>query len=196
MRTTLSISLVLVAIADPMPRIAAACSPAPSYDPHVVDPSFATDTTPPGTVAAAAEVWWDDGDDDSGGFCMPPCGGPGNHIALTLSSSDDRTPADAIGYQIHVVGGSLPEGTDFPLDPVVPPYGDQILLRFSGESAFSVEIEIRAVDLNGNLGPAMRLAISGARRDEGGCAASGSSPPLSFGLVGLALVAALRRRRS
>ena len=99
---------------------------------------------------------------DRGGCGMDDsCGGGVSMVHLRVDASDDQTPAEQLGYRFVIVGGQPPPHIGFPSDDRVSGWGE-FNWRFDGEyrGAFSFDVEIRAVDLNGNVGPATVVTIS------------------------------------
>jgi|JI10StandDraft_1071094.scaffolds.fasta_scaffold14895_2 MYXO-CTERM domain-containing protein len=182
--TTLT-SLALVAT----PRPAAACSPWYA-EPLVLDPAYATDAVAPGPVTATAEV---SRSDEPDGCTIDTCGS-GATIALAVSATDDRAPTERLGYRVAIVGGDVPEG--FWVDAAAIQANGWLYYSFNDDRAFSFQVEVRAVDLNGNAGPPTLVTIAAPGADDGGCSSAGAGRPAGFGLLALAGLAAVRRRAS
>jgi hypothetical protein len=128
---------------------------------------------------------------DSGGCGMAGCGDRAS-IHLELSATDDRAQPDLIGYEIRVIGGQPPVGLDPMRDGRVQ--GSQLYFFFDyGAPGFTVDLEIRAVDLNGNLGPPVVVTVTDAE-DGGGCMATRQHGLAGFGLVLVVLGWVTRRR--
>jgi len=150
-------ALVLLVLAPSIPRPSGACSPAEDDDgPHERDPAFVTDTVAPSAVDATFDVYRSSG----GGGC-DSCGGGFNTIQLSLTASDDRTPEGRMGYRFTIVGGQPPPSILFPTGDRIASYG-QVNWRFDSayHGSFSFDVEIRAVDLNGNVGPATIVRLT------------------------------------
>ncbi len=150
--------LALLVIAPSIPRPSGACEPAGDlFDLHQLDAAHATDTTPPSSVTATAEIVRTEG----GGGCASSCGGDAAAIELDLAATDDATTGSRLGYRFAVASGQPPRGLWIPTETFDAP-GGAFRLGFSvtEHSAFSFELEIRAVDLNGNLGPASLITIA------------------------------------
>lgn len=143
-----------------LPRTAGACSLAGNDD-HHLDPAHAGDTTPPSLATASAELVWHE-DDDGGGGCgstVASCGSYGL-ITLAVAATDDAAPADDLGYQLRVIAGVPPSGLNLPAQNVRA-FSGELLVYFDYSSpGFDFDLEIRAVDLNGNLGPPSVVSIS------------------------------------
>jgi hypothetical protein len=168
-------------------RPAAACTPVDNWA-HVLDPAQADDHTPPSAVTVHDVIV---SRDSGGDGCAASCGGP--DLTIQLTASDDRS--GPIGYRVAIVGGRPPRGLWINPEPVAPAYGASHLqyLFEDDDYGWSFDVELRAVDGNGNLGPATRVTIADPDAPEGGCAAARRSRSS----VGLAIAAALvtRRRR-
>jgi uncharacterized protein (TIGR03382 family) len=182
-------ALVLAALLEPRP--ASACSLVGNDD-HTLDAAYANDTVAPSAVVAGAVIYRSA--DDAGCAGASSCGDIAS-IAISVAATDDAAPADKLGYQLRVVGGDVPAGLNIPTQPVMTYGGDELYFYFNygDRSGFAFDLEIRARDLNGNLGPAMVMTV-GEPGEGGGCSSSGGNlPALGAVLVALALV--LRRRR-
>ena len=180
---------------------AAACSLA-GNEPHYVDAAFSTDATPPGAVTATATVerHYEKDDGGCGTSKVASCGSYGL-VTLTATATDDIAPADRIGYEITVTDGTPPPDFNVPAMPVraFGYDGNVIYLYYSvtRHTGFRVTLEIRAVDLNGNLGPPTQLVVEesdadAAEPDGGGCSTVPAPP--AVGLAFGALLLVLRRR--
>jgi uncharacterized protein (TIGR03382 family) len=182
--------LALAALLEPRP--AAACSLVGNVD-HMLDAAYASDTVAPTAVTASAVIYRSADDTGCGGASS--CGDIAS-IAISVAATDDAAPADQLGYQLRVVGGDPPRGLNLPTAPVMPYSGEDVYVYFDygDRSGFSFDLEIRARDLNGNLGPATVITVA-EPADGGGCSTGGDGklPALGGALLALALV--LRRRR-
>jgi hypothetical protein len=172
-------------------RPAHACSP-PHTPPHELDATHAGDIVAPSEVTARAAILRTD--DGGCGDKPDPCGDLAV-IAITLEASDDATSFADLGYELRLVGGELPLGLTLPTGPVRSgsTLGGSLGLTFDGDdhAGFSFDLEIRARDLNGNLGPPTVLTIGEPGED--GCATSHGSFA-GFAGVLLALAFSVRRR--
>lgn len=186
MRLLTSLFVVLVALVE-APPTAHACTLVPPGV-HDIDPAHSTDTVAPSAVTANAIV---ERQDTRG--CMnaqSKCGG-GAWITIAVSATDNAATPDTIGYQVRVVGGEPPRGlviSDMPL--TAPDFQLHFYFESDDQAGFELDLELRARDLNGNLGPPTVLKVG--EPGDGGCSTSGSGP---LGGVSLALVALLARRR-
>lgn len=98
-------------------------------------------------------------------------------VGLRLSSQDDRTPTDKIGYRLELVGGEVPRGMTIPSFAVSGSGGSLIFGWNDGstrsQEEFAFTLRARAVDRAGNESPPLEISIhNGGRR---GCAAAGGS---------------------
>jgi hypothetical protein len=155
-----------------------------SYGLHVTDPAQADDTTPPSAPIVDVEITrYDQG-----------CGSNGLHLDLTMQATDDRAPAERIGFLITVASGEFSIETE---DGAIVPYGPVSFYFAEDELPFEGELEVRAIDLNGNIGPPTIVAVSSSASSSRQRFASvrGAGPLLTYGMLGLALVIARRRRR-
>lgn len=159
-----SLAIVALLLAPSIPRPTGACSPlATGTYPHTLDAAFASDTTAPSvTVSGSFSLIEDSGENGGGGCGTVDCGNGGNYIAIQPTATDDQTPAARIGYRFAIAAGQPPQGLDLPATAVGNDYGAEMLLPYYGApgAPFSFDLEIRAVDLNGNVGPATVITIS------------------------------------
>lgn len=181
--------LVLVVLAVIAPRDAHACFEA-GFEQHHLDRSQLADRVKPGPVAIS--MWIEEASD---GGCVAPgdkkCGPPPPRaLVVHVAASDDQTPPDKLGYRVTITAGMAPFLAPGDIRP-----GDGDLLVFDlGESEeLDFELAIRAVDLNGNLGPATYTQIAQSA-DSGGCASHHAGRVLSFGVIAIVLAFLLRRR--
>lgn len=93
-----------------------------------------------------------------------PLGGCGScddigRIRLTVSATDDRARPAELGYRVSVVGD--PGGLNMVLpDEPVTAHDGEIVLPFRGDAAFTLTLEVAAVDPTGNIGPPTRHVVS------------------------------------
>lgn len=153
------------------------------YDLHVTDPAQADDITPPSSPVVDVEITrYDQG-----------CGSNGLDLELVMQATDDRAPAERIGFLITVTSGEFSIEID---DGAIVPYGPVSFYFAEDELPFEGELEVRAIDLNGNIGPPTIVEVSSSPTSRKRFASlRGASPLLTYGLVGLSLVIACRRRR-
>lgn len=155
------LAVAFLVVAPSIPRPSGACSPAPQDGgSHALDPAFSTDTAAPGAVDATFDIYR--ASNSGGGGCShDSCGGGFNEVALQLTAADDRTPGERMGYRFTIVGGQTPPYLNFPTGDRLVGYGE-VNWRYdsSFDGKFSFDVEIRAVDLNGNVGPATVVTIT------------------------------------
>lgn len=181
--------LVAAAAVVAVPRTADACSLA-GNGLWNADPNHASDSTAPSmpevldvTVSRTA---------DSGGCVAAGCGDRAV-IQLELSATDDRAQTELMGYEVRIAGGQPPRGLDPMREGRVQ--GQTFFFFFDyGAPGFTVDLEIRAVDLNGNLGPPTIVTVSDDQDSGGGCMAARQHGLVGFGLVLLVLGWVTRRR--
>lgn len=179
----IALGLLLLVVLEP--RRAEACSPV-TYDQHFLDPAHAADQVAPSAPIADGYVYRD----TANGGCNS-CGDLSS-IVISASATDDRTPAEQVGFQLKVVRGIAPFAA---LGPIRPQYSDEMRIFFDPEvRGYSFDVEVRAVDLNGNIGAPTVITIEDVP-EEGGCAVQpGVGSALSIVLAFLALGLAQRRR--
>lgn len=172
------------------PRAATACTPIPT-DYQVIDPAFADDTQAPGAVSTApVTIYRYDGAgcDDSG------CGNYA-FIDIPVIALDDRAPAARLGYQLDVVGDGAPRHYWADGRAIVPDDPTRLRLHFDIDDAgFEFDLSIRAVDLNGNVGPPTVVHIVD-NEGSGACTTGGRHRAAPLVAVALATLLATRRRR-
>lgn len=181
-------SLGLLALATPRP-VEACCAIAGDacgyggYSLHEIDPAQADDSTPPSAPTVDVDVTrYDQG-----------CGSRGLDLELTMQATDDRAPSDRIGFLVTIASGDVPIEVE---DGAIVPYGPVIFSFSEEELPFEGSLEVRAIDLNGNIGAPTLVEVSSSAPSSRKRFASlrGASPLLTFGMIGLALVIAGRRR--
>ena len=148
-----------------------ACDPA--HNPrHETDPAHAMDVRSPGEVTVAGRV-----------LREQICGTSG--VEIDVAAVDDRTPASQLGYRVTWIGGELPRHLMIPDHPVRAINSNLLIFTFDGDDddAVAIELEVAAVDLNGNVGPATRFDVVGSEAT--GCSAAGRAGGLAPTLAGL-----------
>ena len=192
MGRSIAVVAVAVAIALHAPRPASACSLAENQE-QMLDSAHATDITAPSVVTVSAMLYHSE---DDGGGCneVSSCGDIAS-IGITVMATDNATPTERLGYQIQLVGGEPPRGFRLPTFAVSPFSTDTLWFYYdaSDHSGFSMDLEIRARDLNGNLGPPMVLSIE--EEPAGGCRTE-PAPALGLGTIAVLALVLRRRRRS
>ncbi len=118
--------------------------------------------TPPTLQSASAEAW----ERNVTGGCGGGCGHP-SLVYVQVIAVDDRAFATDIGYKFAITRGEAPRGFTLPsgaLRAEVDGIGNgELGLRYSDDapSGFSFDLEIRAVDLNGNESAPITVTIEG-----------------------------------
>lgn len=187
MRSLLVAAVALVALPAP----ADACDRAGNSSWRSDEP-IAGDTTPP-SVPTAEVIGVTRSEERSGCGTMSSCGNSAI-IALAVSSTDDRATVAQIGYEITIVGGDPPRGFN-PEERgrVIPALDDTLVFDFAFDAgSFSMDLEIRAVDANGNVGEPTLVTVEDFV-DDGGCRAGGNV--VGFGMLAFATAFAMRKRR-
>lgn len=157
--------LLLIALAPSIPRPLGACSLAPRDGGGWYEEPLIGDTGAPTQLAATYTIDWPSGDGDSGIGCMATCGPGPAYVVLQLSAVDDLTPANRIGYKFALVGGQPPKQLQYDQTLLVDEYsasGTELGLMFDRASGpFSFDLEITAVDQNGNESEPIVITIDG-----------------------------------
>jgi hypothetical protein len=190
-RGLVAAAIVAAASVTLAPRPADACSIVTS-DRLVLDPAYADDTVAPGptTVATPEVVRYPANEGCTGLDCSP------NFVVLRPLASDDRAPAARLGFRLRVIGGELPHDLWIGPEPLVPDGAGEVYLYFSDDDrGFAFQLEVQAVDLNGNAGPPVIVTVVGPAVDDGGCSTGGARGATGLGLVALAGLVASRGRR-
>ncbi|HTL35732.1 MAG TPA: MYXO-CTERM sorting domain-containing protein [Kofleriaceae bacterium] len=152
-----------------LPHPADACVPIDEeITPHEVDPTQANDTTPP----PAPEATFSISKRERGGGCLSKtdCDGKYANIYVDVAGTDDATPPERLGYILTIAGGDLPHGIYQRFDdgmPVFQPRGEFTYGFDYEEEDFSFDLEVRTIDLNGNISPPTLLHID--MHEGGGC---------------------------
>ena len=115
---------------------------------------------------------------------------------------DDRTEPEKMGYLMRVLSGAEPQGLEIPDGVLVPlpcgqcPPGNHVLFFVwidgaeAEQDAFRFEVDVRAVDRAGNIGPASEVVVI----EDSGSSATGcgarrvSERGTKFGVLGLVLL--------
>lgn len=147
------------------PRFSGACSPASNDGgPLLLDPAYVADVIPPSSVTASLLLVNRPAESSAIG-CGGSCGRFPGEIQLQLSAVDESSGTD-VGYKFLVVGGTPPVGFFIAPEPGTAirtiDGSNMLALTFDPDAgSFSFDLEIRAVDLNGNEGAPVVLAIDG-----------------------------------
>jgi hypothetical protein len=98
-------------------------------------------------------------------------------VVVTLSSSDDRTPADKLGYRFELVSGEVPEGMAIPTFAMAGYSGTFYFTWVDGstrgQEEFAFTLRARAVDFGGHESPPIEIAVHNGGRM--GCTTTGSN---------------------
>jgi hypothetical protein len=127
-------------------------------------------------------------------------------LTLSLAGTDDRTPADQLGFRATVVEGALPQGASPPayvVDVASIPYTIEWVEDDS--ERFHAVLEVRAVDRAGNASAPMRLEVGDGGFE--GCATAPTARPTrgrpawgraawALAPLAFALALVLRRRQA
>lgn len=165
-----------------------------THPPFILDQSTPDDVTPPSAttvVSISRGIVEDDPESeascttgDTSGYCL------GGVLIVQFQATDDMTPAHRLGFVVRIISGTWPK--DFSLGP--RRIGGSVG-RFTYSlpaRAYSLELEVQAIDLNENLGPPTRFTVTQPEHEH-------SQAPLAsmqwLGLVALAGVLGGRRRR-
>jgi hypothetical protein len=186
-----ALALAIAGLGLVAPRVADACIDV-AFEQHSLDRSQLDDTVKPGPVDVSM---WIEGPD--GGGCEAPsvqrrCDSPsGRELVVMVSATDDRTPPDKLGYRVTVTAGKAP----FAAPGDVRPIQGQLFFALPDDGDLDFELAIRAIDLNGNIGPATYTQVTDAASSSGGCAAH-RGRAVSIGMLAIAIASITRRRRS
>lgn len=171
------------------PSHARACAEI-GFTQHALDRAQLADTVPPGPVDLS--MWIEE--PGSGGCTMPAeskcAAASGRRLVLLVSASDDQTPPDRMGYRVTVTAGRAP----FPPPGDVRPVDEMVQLPLGDATGYDFELAIRAVDLNGNLGPATYSRIVDPQGGAG-CATHHTGGATSLALIAIALGLTTRTAR-
>lgn len=155
--------LLLIALAPSIPRSIGACSLAPRDGGTWYEEPLLGDTGAPTQLTATYGIEWPEGGDNVA--CAGSCGPGPAYVVLHLSAVDDLTPAARIGYRFEILDGQPPRNLQFDQVLLVDPYsysGDEIGLSFDRETDhFDVDLQITAIDQNGNESAPIVITIAG-----------------------------------
>jgi hypothetical protein len=148
---------------------------------HAADPSFASDHVAPGPVDVIAKVT----ENPDRSQCSYA-----SSISLKVAATDDMAPHNRLGYQLRIVEGDAPSGWNVGADPLTVGLAEELVF-YSADEDMKFTLEVRAVDLNQNVGPPTLVEVE---HSEGGC--STSTPDFALVTVLAPLLIVCRRRRS
>lgn len=173
----------LAAMAIALAAVAAAARPAHAcslfgYSPMTLGDHG--DTVAPTLAVRGVTVW------RGGGSCA----GTGL-IEIAVDASDDR---GTVGFQVRAVRGDATALSGLPETPFTQPVSDLSLYFGDAGQALDLTLEVRAVDLDGNLSAPVTVdVIDPSPTDDRGCAVGGAG---GSGLLAVVVVARARRRRA
>jgi hypothetical protein len=186
--------IVLAAILTLLARPAEACSP-PYNVPHELDAAEqAVDTSAPSAIGGlAVDVQRGAGprsDGCFGGSQMTTSCDDTGFVTLTFApATDDRTPADRMGYEVLVTSGDAP----FALEGAVRSDGRIVFVWSDGatddQEALDFTLAVTPIDLAGNRGPTSEARVTDAGGFVRGIGGGGE------GVALYALIEWLRRAR-
>ena len=183
------LTLVAVLLA---PETADACS-IPNNEAFVLDAAYADDHVAPGTVTITNAILSRAGDYEGCGARMRSSCSDLGTISFSVHAEDDRAPSDRLGVVVSVLEGELPQlSLGAPFSPLRTMSGSVVyVFGDSDPQDYDFVLEVRAIDLNGNVGPPTLVPFS--RGTDGGCATG--RPHGMVALVVLVLLLSLRRGR-
>lgn len=186
-----------IALAALPPRNADACvKPDDGLMPHVLDPAQASDTIAPLAPSVTYSVSRTQIGGGGCGAAKTDCDGKYGRIDVDIVAFDETAPAERLGYLVTVTGGDKPAQLIMPWPDADARQQAQGHLEFGfdyDDNKFDFEVEVRVVDLNGNVSEPAVVRIADEHEGDGGCS---TVPAGNAALVLLALAATLRRRRS
>ena len=106
--------------------------------------------------------------------------------------SDDQTPAEACGFRLTLVSGTLPAGLPFPTNDVRAMNGEIFLHWFQDDGSGSLDfvLAVSPIDTAANEGARVELPFSSG---DGGCSIAGARPGTWLVFLLLAFWSGLRR---
>lgn len=171
------------------PRVAEACFE-PGFEQHTLERSQLDDTVKPGPVSVSMWIEGPDGGGCESPSVRPRCSQPANRLVVMVSATDDRTPPDKLGYRVGVTAGTAPFADPGDVRPI-----DGVLAFAVPEGAeLDFELAVRAIDLNGNIGPATYTQVTSSA-SEGGCSSHHAGRAVSFAMIAIVVSLVVRRRR-
>ncbi len=171
-------AVAAAALAVAAPRPARACSLF-GYVPMTLGDNG--DTVAPTLSVTRATVWRGDGS----------CEGTGI-VTLEVDAADDR---GTVGFLVRVTRPGAVLFPGLPATPFTQMIADPALHFVDEGQPVDLTLEVRAIDLDGNLSAPVSVDVLDVPPgDEGGCAAGGGGAGAAW-LAALALVPLVRRRR-
>lgn len=166
----------------------------PEITPHELDPAHANDTVAPGVPQATFSI----ARHEVGGGCThTDCDGKYAGVYIEVTGSDDQTPRERLGYILTITGGDTPANLYTAVSNGMPAFQPQGSFTYSfdyDDHEYAFDLEIRTVDLNGNVSEPTLLHI--AEHDAGGCSTTSSDRNgwLAFPVACFVLRSRRRRR--
>jgi hypothetical protein len=111
-------------------------------------------------------------------------------LVITLVTNDDVTTSEAMGFEIELVAGALPDGLELPPFPVQLYSGGKLALSWYDDDSYDFDLRLTPVDQAGNVGSSITVNVSNGS----GCSVGGT--PGSWLPIALAVLFACRRRFS
>ena len=183
-----------------VPNSSEACSPPEPPKPFEKDPAASADlVAPPRPIVEHLGTQYFEAESEactpSGSTCGPR---PETWIAtVSIRSTDNATPENKMAFEYQVVGGDLPKGLQLPTTPTYLPSGGNVTsFDYQDARAFSVDIQVIAIDANGNRSEPTVFTLS--QQGESGCSVPSRRHGATMGwfLVLGALILSVRSRRS
>ncbi len=117
---------------------------------------------------------------------------------LRIEAQDDQTPREKLGFTIALVDGVAPAGLDLPSGPIRL-FGENVYLHWDDgasddQESFAFTLEIRALDLAGNVGPASTVRVEDAGNG-GGCHMLARRPLSAWPVATILMLLAIRAAR-
>ncbi len=157
--------ILLVALTPSIPREIGACSLAPRDGGGWYEEPLYGDSTPPTQPSVSYSILWTAQAHGGSVGCTASCGPGPAYVLLELGAADDKTPAERIGYKFAIASGRPPKNLQYDQILTVDPYsrsGTELGLAFDTDSGpFSFDLEITAVDQNGNESVPVVIEIEG-----------------------------------
>jgi uncharacterized protein (TIGR03382 family) len=165
----------------------------PEIAPHELDPAHASDmvapTTPQATFSIARH-------EVGGGCAQTDCDGKYASVDVEVTGDDDQTPRARLGYILPITGGDTPANMYTAVPNGMPVFQPNGFFRYSfdhDDHAYAFDLEIRTVDLNGNVSEPTLLHI--AEHEAGGCSTTSRQWSGWLAVSVVYLVLRFRRRR-
>jgi hypothetical protein len=165
----------------------------PEITPHELDPAHASDTVAPRTPQATFSIARHE---VGGGCAQSDCDGKYANVYVEVTGGDDQTPRERLGYILTIIGGDTPANMYTAVPNGMPAFQPQGSFTYGfdyDDHEYAFDLEIRTVDLNGNVSEPTLLHI--AEHDAGGCSITSSVRSEWLAFPVMCFVLRLRRRR-